>query len=222
MASWRDAVWQAAQRQTATGAGFTREALIANELARIVAETGSTGATPAQTLSRELQDLRNAGAIIFDGNGRYRLASGLQSIGAEVAIATEVLRLQSARVGQNRFRAALDAQWNSKCPLTGIRERALLRASHIVPWNRCTDEAERLEPANGLLLSSLWDAAFDRGIASFDDDGCAMLSAGIDSAAATTLRHGRSTKLVGLTSGNRDRLKLHRAMHGDKALLRVI
>ena len=47
---------------------------------------------------------------------------------------------------------------------------ALLRASHIVPWSDCNDEL-RLDVHNGLLLSALWDAAFDPGLVSFADDG---------------------------------------------------
>jgi predicted restriction endonuclease len=52
--------------------------------------------------------------------------------------------------------------------MTGITETALLRASHIVPWAECTDE-KRLDVHNGVLLSALWDAAFDRGLISFTE-----------------------------------------------------
>jgi hypothetical protein len=39
-----------------------------------------------------------------------------------------------------------------------------------VPWSDCNDE-QRLDVHNGLLLSALWDAAFDQGLVSFGDDG---------------------------------------------------
>jgi putative restriction endonuclease len=52
---------------------FTRQALIDLELERVVTETGSTGVTPQQTLSRELQHLRNVGVLEFLGEGSYRL-----------------------------------------------------------------------------------------------------------------------------------------------------
>ncbi len=39
-----------------------------------------------------------------------------------------------------------------------------------VPWSECSDE-QRLDVHNGLLLSALWDAAFDKGLVSFADDG---------------------------------------------------
>ncbi|WP_309503301.1 MULTISPECIES: HNH endonuclease [Sphingomonas] len=51
---------------------FTRQSLIESELDAMVAETGSAGATPYQTLSRELQQLRDAGAIEFIDQGTYR------------------------------------------------------------------------------------------------------------------------------------------------------
>lgn len=43
----------------------------------IVAATGSAGTTPWQTLSRELQELRDQGLLEFVGSGVYRYA-GLQ------------------------------------------------------------------------------------------------------------------------------------------------
>ena len=75
---------------------------------------------------------------------------------------TEAERLVIQRIGQDIFRDALMDYWGGRCPLTGITEPALLRASHIVPWADC-DDAQRLDVHNGLLLSALWDAAFDRG-----------------------------------------------------------
>ena len=61
--------------------------------------------------------------------------------------------------------------WEGRCSLSGIADRALLRASHIVPWADCDSDAVRLDVHNGLLLSALWDAAFDRGLVTFDDEG---------------------------------------------------
>jgi HNH endonuclease len=77
---------------------------------------------------------------------------------------TEVERLIVQRIGQEIFRARLMDYWRGRCPLTGITDPALLRASHIVPWADCESDAERLNVHNGLLLSALWDAAFDRAL----------------------------------------------------------
>lgn len=129
---WRNAVWEAVQRRAHNGY-FTRADLIDHELDRIVAEVGSRGQTPHQTLSRELQELRDAGVLIFGGNGRYRIASGAVGKDVNDAIATEAWSLQKARRGQGVFRERVMEYWSGTCPLTGITEPDLLRASHIIP-----------------------------------------------------------------------------------------
>lgn len=71
---WSVAVEDAVRRHVArTGSVvFTRQDVIDAELDAIVAVTGSTGATPHQTLSRELQQLRDAGVLEFVDQGTYR------------------------------------------------------------------------------------------------------------------------------------------------------
>lgn len=101
--------------------------------------------------------------------------------------ATEALREVRQRVGQEVFREALMDLWSGRCPMTGITDPALLRASHMKPWADCTSDAERLDPFNGLLLSALWDAAFDRGLVSFTDDGRALFSPRLSAAARARL-----------------------------------
>ena len=74
--NWSETVEEAVRRHCARTASvaFTRQDLIDAELDRIVAETGSKGATPEMTLSRELQQLRDRGVIEFvDDRGGYRL-----------------------------------------------------------------------------------------------------------------------------------------------------
>jgi hypothetical protein len=77
---------------------------------------------------------------------------------------TEAERLVIQRIGQDIFRDRLMDYWQARCPLTGISDPALLRASHIIPWADCESDAERLDVHNGFLLSALWDAAFDRAL----------------------------------------------------------
>jgi predicted restriction endonuclease len=214
MPTWREATWAAIQRQASSGAAVTRTALIANELPTIKAEVGSTGATPEQTLSRVLQELRDEGVLIFDGQGQYRIAEGVADESVEVAVATEQWKLQKTRIGQGPFRSALLARWQGRCPLTGIAEPELLRASHIIPWNRCESDAERVNPENGLLLSALWDAAFDRGLVSFADDGRVLPLAGLSGSSFAVLAAGRAPVLRDLSPGNRERLRWHRGEYG--------
>ena len=206
---WRKAVWEAVQRRAMDGV-VTRGELIDFELDQIVAEVGSKGATPHQTLSRELQELRDTGVLIFDGEGRYRISSGLADKEVEEAVATEVWRLQKARRGQSRFREDVMSYWSGACPLTGIREPDLLRASHIVPWNRCESESDRLDPDNGLLLSAHWDAAFDRGLVSFDDEGAVMSTTQISKATMAHMSENREVRIDGLNSRHRHNLAWHR------------
>lgn len=74
--SWSEAVISAVRRHVQrTGSTlFTRQGLIDSEMPAILAATGSTGATPWQTLSRELQQLRDRGLLEFVGTGVYRYA----------------------------------------------------------------------------------------------------------------------------------------------------
>ena len=123
---------------------------------------------------------------------------------------TEAERLVVQRVGQDIFRQALLKYWDARCPLTGIMDPALLRASHIVPWAECETDALRLDVHNGLLLSALWDAAFDAGLISFDDEGSVLPSPALTPEAADHLNIRAAVKLK-LTEAHRAHLALHRA-----------
>lgn len=77
--------------------------------------------------------------------------------------------LVNQRVSQDFFRRAVLANYEETCCITGIAEPRLLTASHIKPWGK--DEANRHNPANGLLLSATLDRAFDRGLITVDRSG---------------------------------------------------
>lgn len=126
---------------------------------------------------------------------------------------TEAERLVVERIGQNIFRNALIDYWGGCCPLTGITELALLRASHIVPWSECSDE-ERLDVHNGLLLSALWDAAFDRGLVSFNDDGTVLVNPLLDQVSRRTLAVDTAPPLSGIRAAHRENLSRHRQRYG--------
>ena len=74
------------------------------------------------------------------------------------------------RKGQEYFRRMIFANYNSKCALTGIDIPQLLIASHIIPWEDKTHKKERLNPCNGILLSALYDKAFDKGLITISPD----------------------------------------------------
>jgi hypothetical protein len=126
---------------------------------------------------------------------------------------TEAERMVIQRIGQDVFRDALMDYWGGRCPMTGITEPGLLRASHIVPWADCTD-AQRLDVHNGLLLSALWDAAFDRGLISFADDGTVLASAQLSETAKIVLAINGAPRLAGLRDAHRKNLALHRMRNG--------
>ena len=121
---------------------------------------------------------------------------------------TETEQLVVQRIGQDIFRARLMDYWQSRCPLTSITDPALLRASHIIPWAECESDAERIDVHNGLLLlSALWDAAFDRALLTFDDEGNPQFSPELSERARAELRWNA---WICLTHEHRRRLARHR------------
>jgi hypothetical protein len=71
-----------------------------------------------------------------------------------------------------------------------------------------------LDVHNGLLLSAPWDAAFDRGLISFADDGEILASPALGAAARDTLSLSTAPRLAGLRDEHRVNLALHRARSG--------
>jgi hypothetical protein len=89
-----------------------------------------------------------------------------------------------------------------------VSDTALLRASHIKPWAKCETDAERMDVHNGLLLSALRDAAFDKGLATFDDDGTPYFSPKLSAEARAALSWKAA---IPLTELHRKHLGWHRA-----------
>jgi putative restriction endonuclease len=65
------------------------------------------------------------------------------------------------RVNQHVFRQMVMANYSGRCAISGIDIQELLMAGHIIPWSE--NKKERLNPANGICLSALYDKAFDKG-----------------------------------------------------------
>lgn len=87
-------------------------------------------------------------------------------------------QLIDARIGQGDYRLALENLWDGKCAVLGIKNRRLLRASHVKPW-RLSNNQERLNPHNGLLLAAHLDALFDAHLITFSADGEMIISAAV-------------------------------------------
>ncbi|AOR63680.1 HNH endonuclease [Pectobacterium wasabiae] len=79
----------------------------------------------------------------------------------------ERLAQVKTRIGQQLFRKRVLSNYGERCCVTGLEEPTLLVASHIRPWKTAAEH--RLNPSNGLCLSSLHDKAFDMGLISFND-----------------------------------------------------
>ncbi|MEM5504917.1 HNH endonuclease signature motif containing protein [Shewanella frigidimarina] len=82
---------------------------------------------------------------------------------------TEKKQLIRARKGQGKFRLNVQ-EIEIRCRVTGVIAKNMLIASHIKPW-KVSNNFERLDGNNGLLLSPHIDKLFDQGWISFTDNG---------------------------------------------------
>lgn len=92
----------------------------------------------------------------------------------QAILQTEQEQLIKARRGQGFFRFSLE-RIEKGCRLTGLNDKRFLIASHIKPW-RISDNIEKLDGNNGLLLSPHVDRLFDRGWISFSNQGEILFS----------------------------------------------
>lgn len=87
---------------------------------------------------------------------------------------TERTSVVKVRIGQSIFRKMVLDNYDSKCCFSGVDLPTLLVASHIIPWS---DRKEiRLNPRNGLCLSSIHDRAFDQGLWTVNDHSEILIS----------------------------------------------
>jgi len=108
----------------------------------------------------------------------------------ELALTNDITETQrqtiiQSRIGQGEFRTKLISYWK-ECAVTGANCIKLLKASHIKPW-RSSNNVERLDVFNGLLLAPNIDAAFDSGSITFDSKGKIIISKSIAGMAAFQL-----------------------------------
>lgn len=95
---------------------------------------------------------------------------------------TERSGLVTSRVGQGAYRKRIIHRWEYKCAVTNFNKLDILIASHIVPWAQSND-MERLDVHNGILLSPTYDALFDKHLITFDNKGKIILSDKIEQSA---------------------------------------
>lgn len=86
----------------------------------------------------------------------------------------EKIQLTKSRRGQGIFKANVRLI-EDHCRVTGVSNIKHLRASHIKPWSVSNND-EKLDGHNGLLLSPHVDHLFDRGFISFNNGGDLLVS----------------------------------------------
>lgn len=84
------------------------------------------------------------------------------------------IRAVKVRVNQSVFRQMVLKTYTYQCAISGIDISELLVAGHIVPWS--VNENERLNPENGICLSSLYDKAYENGLICIDTDYRLLIS----------------------------------------------
>lgn len=87
---------------------------------------------------------------------------------------TDRTTITKVRRGQQFFRQSVLIAYGTSCCITGINVPRLLVASHIMPWSDFPNA--RLDPRNGLCLSTLHDAAFDAGLITLNENLQVVLS----------------------------------------------
>lgn len=102
-----------------------------------------------------------------------------RQIEKQVALDTKITEtdreaIVRARRGQGLFKERV-RQLESRCRITGVDNPAHLIASHCKPWRDSNNE-ERLDGENGLLLTPSVDHLFDRGFISFENGGRLIIS----------------------------------------------
>lgn len=85
-----------------------------------------------------------------------------------------------SRPGQRKFREFLIKEFN-ECPIRQIDFKQLLIASHIIDYADCEKFVDKVNPDNGILLTSDIDRLFDDKFISFShEDGRILIKKDID------------------------------------------
>jgi putative restriction endonuclease len=169
--------------------------------------TGAAGAMRCRT-AEELHRALSRVRVLFaqlPPVPQQRFAQRLNAISS-----TEVEVLVKQRVGQELFREMLMEYWGGRCALTGLDVPELLRASHAKPWKDSNDR-ERLDVYNGLLLAVHLDVLFDRGFLTFDEGGTSVFSSHLsEEARGLLLGGGMENGRLRLVAGHEPYMAFHR------------
>lgn len=122
---------------------------------------------------------------------------------------TERKGLVTSRVGQGAYRKRIIHRWEYQCAVTGFNKLEVLIASHILPWAASNDN-QRHDVNNGILLSPTYDALFDKHLISFENSGKIILSSSIETQAYEKIGVTGLEKIRNFSQHNFDYLENHR------------
>lgn len=126
----------------------------------------------------------------------------------DVVVGEEKDAIVKVRINQDRFRSRILNKYAGKCCLCGVDDESLLIASHIKPWAK-SDEHEKLDLNNGLLLCPDHDRLFDRGFISFGDMGEIIISSHLSANNKIFMNIHEQMK-ISVTDDNREYIRYHR------------
>jgi hypothetical protein len=203
--TWTDSVLDGLRRYTLRNhtSKVERRPFLEQELASMSAAVGSIGRTPAQTVSRVLQELRDEGRLFFSSAGVYVLTDqavdltreDLPEDVVENAIARDCLLVPDVpvrvalgearlRIGQNALRRLTLANYGGQCAVCDTRDPVLLVTSHIARWTDRPDARGRL--SNTICFCALHDRLFEHGYFGMQDDLRLIVRADVGGAAIRT------------------------------------
>ena len=113
-----------------------------------------------------------------------------------------------SRRGQGIFKSNVELI-EKGCRVTGLTLREHLRASHIKPWSVSNDK-ERIDGNNGLLLAPHVDHLFDKGYISFDTSGRLLISSSLEFNVLMLWKIDPKTNVGTFTEQQLEYLKFHR------------
>jgi putative restriction endonuclease len=128
-------------------------------------------------LNNKVQQIYDQASLINDEQSD-QLDAELELLKRKDIPETEKQQLVKARRGQGLFRSRV-SMIEPACRITGVTKKAYLRASHIKPWSKSND-TEKLDGNNGLMLSPHVDYLFDKGLISFLNNGDILVSSKLD------------------------------------------
>lgn len=144
-------------------------------------------------------------------------AEEIRKLDAKMIVTKEIPETQkqaliNARIGQGTFRDAVFVL-EPRCRITKVDDPKFLRASHIKPW-RVSNDQERLDGHNGLMLAPNVDLLFDQGYITFESSGELMTSPRVASQTWQQLGipHNQKFNAGGFSREQQQYLEYHRSV----------